>query len=901
MDYRQKMVLAPPQKFKNDDDDDEDLEALRLAALQSLRTKDPLQNKKQSLTQLQKVVPQVTQNACPPYKTQRLPRRGYFHSRLQQRQNGNLYYQSPRNPNLIAIVPVDEYSELQHIEISSAAKVEKTETHVEKKAAEETKFHRYKDTGSGSEEDEQKGHTNNTTLQGESVNLSSLENENGAKEVENQPEVMDDLQKHEEENEVNDDDDDILLMADLEEEDSLERLMDEMEREMNVDKPTEKKERESSKKDNKQSDEIVKNQEQKKNEDSSGRKENDNYTASLITNMRNERRSVSPHITSGISQKRRSLSPKPRPRKKSPRRSPRRSPLRQTKKSQRETTRYRSPRRSPSRYSPRARSPKLSPRARSPKLSPRARSPRLSPRRSPNRSPLRRSPHRKLSPRIRSPKLSPHSRSPKLLRSRSPRISSRSKSPRPTRSPKKPSRSPRLTRSRSPRCSPLRLSPQPRSRSKSPRQSPRRLSPSKRLSPRSRSPGLSPRRGSPRLRSPKISPRRVSPRLRSPKMSPRRSPWSSPRNSPRLSPRRRRSPKWSPKELPRKHGPCSVSPENTVNVLYVRDSPLIHKRRSSPEINREKGKQKEENSDKIESCDVTKEANETISDPVLEARRRKFKSTRPIDPIHANKKIKLSNASKKTEVSDRTEAIISTKKVNKLTEDDYNIRDRDLCLDTSYEFEELEDRMENTSPIPISSSVNSCISVETSKGEKKRSSKKKKKRDKEIYQAGKLKSELPLSERIGKDKKCKKRKDIISEVQNEDVDAIFEDIAVDEEGDLRAELSRRRVERLNRSVPIQSARLVQSAFKGVVNEAVKNNVKVNQRHVIKNDEKVNQKDVRRVTVVHRSVSELHDSEDEGSLDSKVPVRFRLGLNKQVQDTRETKVSRKTSKRQNRKE
>lgn len=40
--------------------------------------------------------------------------------------------------------------------------------------------------------------------------------------------------------------------------------------------------------------------------------------------------------------------------------------------------------------------------------------------------------------------------------------------------------------------------------------------------------------------------------------------------------------------------------------------------------------------------------------------------------------------------------------------------------------------------------------------------------------------------------------------------------------------------------------------------------------------------------------------DESTLDSKVPVRFRLGLNKQVQDTRESKTSRKASKRQGRK-
>lgn len=82
------MVLASQQKFHTDDDDDEDLEALRLAALQSLRTKDSLHSKRQSLTQLQKVVPQVTQIARPSYKPQRLPRRAYFHDRLQQRQNG---------------------------------------------------------------------------------------------------------------------------------------------------------------------------------------------------------------------------------------------------------------------------------------------------------------------------------------------------------------------------------------------------------------------------------------------------------------------------------------------------------------------------------------------------------------------------------------------------------------------------------------------------------------------------------------------------------------------------------------------------------------------------------------------------------------------------------------------
>lgn len=53
----------------------------------------------------------------------------------------------------------------------------------------------------------------------------------------------------------------------------------------------------------------------------------------------------------------------------------------------------------------------------------------------------------------------------------------------------------------------------------------------------------------------------------------------------------------------------------------------------------------------------------------------------------------------------------------------------------------------------------------------------------------------------------------------EDTDGALDDL-VDEEADLRTELSRRRAERLNRTVPIQSARLLQSAFKGVVNEYV---------------------------------------------------------------------------------
>lgn len=43
----------------------------------------------------------------------------------------NVYYHSPRNPNLIAIVPVDGPSPLPQIELTCPVKVEKTEQHVE--------------------------------------------------------------------------------------------------------------------------------------------------------------------------------------------------------------------------------------------------------------------------------------------------------------------------------------------------------------------------------------------------------------------------------------------------------------------------------------------------------------------------------------------------------------------------------------------------------------------------------------------------------------------------------------------------------------------------------------------------------------------------------------------------
>ncbi|KAL0112367.1 hypothetical protein PUN28_012001 [Cardiocondyla obscurior] len=92
MDHRQKMVVVPQQsKIKVEDDDDEDVEALRLAALKSLRTKDAT-HKRSALSQVQKVSsPQLTQSSRFTYKNQRPTiKKNYY--RIQQRQNGVSFY-----------------------------------------------------------------------------------------------------------------------------------------------------------------------------------------------------------------------------------------------------------------------------------------------------------------------------------------------------------------------------------------------------------------------------------------------------------------------------------------------------------------------------------------------------------------------------------------------------------------------------------------------------------------------------------------------------------------------------------------------------------------------------------------------------------------------------------------
>jgi len=85
------MVLATHQtNVITEDDDDEDLETLRLAALKSLRKKDSVY-KKSTLSQVQKVQPQVIQSSRFPYKNS-WPTKKNFYNRIQQKQNGVSFY-----------------------------------------------------------------------------------------------------------------------------------------------------------------------------------------------------------------------------------------------------------------------------------------------------------------------------------------------------------------------------------------------------------------------------------------------------------------------------------------------------------------------------------------------------------------------------------------------------------------------------------------------------------------------------------------------------------------------------------------------------------------------------------------------------------------------------------------
>ncbi|XP_046477421.1 serine/arginine repetitive matrix protein 1 isoform X1 [Neodiprion pinetum] len=901
MDYRQKMVLASNKTHSNNkgenDDDDEDLEALRMAALQSLRTKNNLKPDLQVRSRAKINTPQIAQ-PCTFYKGQRPNRLTYRQPQL-ARQNGNLYFQKHRNPNLIAIVPVEEDILLSTEPLRKPQDIGST---MQNQTSDESKFCRYKDNASCSDEDDEGDRTGSTSAK---LKVEPRQ-DRGVITISNELGDADNLSthsespQHSESDEKEEDDDDVLLMADLEEEDSLERLMDEMEKEMSIDK-ADMIEKMHPKIENRSTrDEEVSKKQQAKSKlelRRTNRSSSPLVHSSISSVLKNEPRPMSPYNASWPTHRRGSLSPKPRSRKKSPKRSPRRSPPRLTRKLQSDggrDLRFRSPKKSPSHFSPR---PRLSP--------------RLSPRRSPRRSPLKRTPPRlspRLSPRPKSPKTPPRcrSRSPgislRLPRSRSPRSSPR-RSPQSRLSPRKFSprpRSPKLSpRLRSPRLTPRHLSPRPRS----PKTSPRRMSP--RLKTPRTSPRLSPRRLSPRVRSPRFSPhRRMSPQCKSPAVSPRRSPWSSPRNSPRLSPRRRKS----PKELPRKIKPRSNTPCNRQSPLSKRGLSPSSKGKVPPvDLVKGRPKQKDESYEKVALVDTGKSTDGSVNDPVLEARRRKFESTKPIDPINENKKIKLSRKEcrkKKSDLPHETQiSTTNTRTPHKLSDGDCETIQNDLYLGVDFELEDLEEPVEDSPAATIASTINLCSEIEPAKLEREKLVKKKKKKDKELYQVHKTKGELPLSERIGKEKKCKKRKEATNDVPAENSETVFEDLIVEEEeGDLRTELSRRRAERLNRTGPLhqQSVRLVQSAFKGVVREVVKSNAKSIRKQLVKVDDKPNQNEVRRVTVLHRPVTEFRETEDESTVDSKVPIRFRLGLNKLGQDTRESKISRKNSKRQSRK-
>lgn len=212
-----------------------------------------------------------------------------------------------------------------------------------------------------------------------------------------------------------------------------------------------------------------------------------------------------------------------------------------------------------------------------------------------------------------------------------------------------------------------------------------------------------------------------------------------------------------------------------------------------------------------ERRNVVKESSEpepepASNDPVLEARRRKFESMREIDPVKANKKIKLIKNVEQSEPEEDFEEGETVEASARLSEE----LDEDLTLNEGEEFElepyeDYEDADENLEE--------QTVVVEPVKEKKlsKDKTKKKKKKDKELYEIGKLKGD--------EKKRKKKHKEVNEEGPSEEAESgVFEEVNASEEGDLRAELSRRRAERMNRVAPVQSARLVQSAFKGVVSE-----------------------------------------------------------------------------------
>lgn len=82
------MVVVPQQsKIKIEDDDEEDVEALRLAALKSLRKKAGV-CRNPALSQVQRILPQVNQSSRFPYKSPWPTKKTFYNNRVQQKQNG---------------------------------------------------------------------------------------------------------------------------------------------------------------------------------------------------------------------------------------------------------------------------------------------------------------------------------------------------------------------------------------------------------------------------------------------------------------------------------------------------------------------------------------------------------------------------------------------------------------------------------------------------------------------------------------------------------------------------------------------------------------------------------------------------------------------------------------------
>ncbi|CAH1404473.1 unnamed protein product [Nezara viridula] len=466
----------------------------------------------------------------------------------------------------------------------------------------------------------------------------------------------------------------------------------------------------------------------------------------------NHKRSLTPRKRS-LTPRKRSLTPRKRsitPRKRSitPRKrsiTPRKRSLTPRKRSLTPRKRSLSPRRrsiTPQRRSLTPRKRSLTPRKRS--LTPRKRS--LSPRKR-SLSPRRRSitpRKRSISPRRRSPwRFSPRRRSisPRHRRSVSPR----------RRSPIDRRRSPSLwRRSLSPRHpqSPRRRSPTPKKRSLSPRR--RSLTPKKRsLSPRKRS--LSPRRRS-------VSPKQNSPlkrqRVRSPmavKRGKRLSPVAGRRN-------------WLRNKTASVSNRLNNPSKNNFNSNNKNQKDDERRKRGEVKDN----KPKEKDIDLVDGKSDTDIKNGEIKplDPKLEARRRKFETNSIVEPL--NKKIRL-----------KSESLRGSNTDGARSDENQSLRVKRKRIVLSNENNKSSEKASEGKAKPLLPKVTNNV---------------KKTEDK------KADSEEVVVK--------KKRKEIAEDSSKEDSN---------KKGvDLRAELSRRRAERLKGASIDPMARIVQSAIEGAV-------------------------------------------------------------------------------------